>query len=198
MKKIFIILLLQVFIPSVDAVGQLPVFSSNVSDPDANQSLLFQKFHEKYNFIIGFTQRSFWYNRQHYSILAFDGNSWKLINWSYALREAERPKKQRLKTFEIHKEDAMDILNYLQKRNFFTLDQDSLNWNKKDKEDGSKLVMQIMDGKTDIFEIITRSGYRVSSAHEPEQLQDFTYIEQREIFIDCRNKFLELVNEKSR
>jgi hypothetical protein len=165
---------------------------------DISQSLLNREFGSDYQIILGYTQKSFWFKRQEYSILTFDGSNWKLTKWSYELNKKEKPKKPKSTSFDINNQHVLEFLNFINEKGFYTFNQDSLNWNKKDQGDGSMLVQSIMDGTTEEFEIISPSGHRISSAHEPEQRQNFVFNEQRKKFIDCRNKFLELVNEKSR
>lgn len=147
---------------------------------------------------MGYTQKSFWYKRKDYSEITFDGIKWKLTNWSYELNEQGLPKKQKSKTFKLDDAKSLELLNFIDDRGFYSFNLDSLNWNKKDQGNGRMLVQSIMDSTTYEFEIISSSGHRISSAHEPQQRQEFVYNQQRNNFIECRNKFLELLNEKSR
>ena len=55
---------------------------------------------------------------------------------------------------------------------------------------GTTQVSQISDGVTDVFEVISASGHRISSAHEAVQLQEFPPTEQHQNFIEWRNEFV--------
>lgn len=189
------LLLILVFVITLNSFGQLPKYSSNVSDLDISQSQLYQKFGADYEFIFGYTQNSFWNKRQNYAVLTFDGTVWKLVKWSYQLNTKERPTKQKLRFYKLDSNEVTNFLDFINSLGFFTFNQDSLNLNKKDIGNGTTQVHQISDGVTDILEVISSSGHRISSAHEAEQLQEFAPTKQRQNFIECRNQFSKLVNK---
>lgn len=192
------LLTLLTFAITLNSFGQLPEYSSNVSDLDISRSQLYQKFGEDYEFVFGYTQNSFWNKRQNYAVLTFDGTEWGLVKWSYQLNKKECPVKQKSKSYNLDNNEVNDFLNFIKNNGFFSFNQDSLNFNKKYIGNGTTQVRQIFDGVTDKIEVISSSGHRISSAHEPEQLQEFTPTEQRKNFIECRNEFAKLVNGKSR
>jgi hypothetical protein len=186
------------FVITLNSFGQLPEYSSNISDLDMSQSQLYRKFKSDYEFVFSYTQNSFWNERQEYAVLAFNGTDWKLIKWSYQLDKNRRPIKQKSKSYKLNSNDVTNFLDFINSRGFFTFNQGALNLNRKDMGNGTTQVRQISDGVTDVFEVISASGHRISSAHEAVQLQEFAPTEQRENFIKCRNEFIKLVNNKSR
>lgn len=157
-----------------------------------------REFGSDFQFILGYTQKSFWFKRQNYSVLTFNGSTWEITKWSYELNKKEQPKKSKLESFNIETQKVLEFLEFLENSGFYSFNQDSLNWNKKDYGKGRMLVQNITDGTTYEFEVISASGHRISSAYEPDQRQDFVYNEQRKNFIECRNEFRKLVNSKSR
>ncbi|WP_339754582.1 hypothetical protein [Algoriphagus aquimarinus] len=183
-----------IVLTSLNSFGQIPEFDSNVNESVEDQSYLFKKFYPEYEFILGYTQKSFWFKRQEYSVLTFNGTDWELKKWSYELKE-EKPKKSKMKSRILVKEKVINLLNYFESKGFYSLNQDLLNWSKKDLGNGTMLHQSIMDGVFETFEFISSSGHRIYSAHEPVQKQEFVYIEQREIFLDCLDKFLDLIDE---
>lgn len=183
------------FMITLNSFGQLPEYSSNVSDLDISRSQLYQKFRSDYEFVFSYTQNSFWNERQDHAVLTFDGTDWKMIKWSYKLNKNKRPIKQKSKSYKLNINDVTNFLNFINSRGFFAFNQDTLNLNKKDMGNGITQVLQISDGVTDVFEVIGASGYRISSAHEAIQLQEFAPTEQRQNFIECRNEFVKLVNK---
>ena len=90
------------------------------------------------------------------------------------------------------------MLEYLDIMEFYNFIQDSLDLNRIDNGDGTMKVQSIMDGTTDKFEIFTTNGFRISTAHEAVQRQEFVSTEQRSNFIKCRNRFMDYINKNSR
>jgi hypothetical protein len=168
-----------------------------VSKLDKKQSLLYKKFGSENKFVLAHTQKSFWIERQEYTMIVFDGKKWRVTKWSYELNKKGQPKKQKSKSFKLESSRVSAFFDFIKHNEFFSFNQDSLNWNKKENGQESMLVQQIMDGTTEEFEIISASGYRISFAHEPEQRQDFVNIRQRKKFMECLEKFLLLVDKKS-
>ena len=180
---------------SLNSFGQIPEFDSNVNESTEDQSYVYKKFYPDYEFILAYAQKSFWFKRQEYSVLTYNGSDWELKKWSFELKE-EKIKKSKVKSRILEKEKVIELLNVLESKGFFSLNQDSLNWAKKNLGNGRMLHQSILDGVSEYFEVISSSGHRIYSAHEPVQKQEFVYIGQREIFLDCLNKFLELINTK--
>jgi hypothetical protein len=110
MKKLFLIISI---ISSLNSFGQLPEFQTNVRDLDISQSLLNREFGSDYQIILGYPQKSFWFKRQEYSILTFDGSNWKLTKWSYELNKKEKPKKPKSTSFDINNQHVLDFLNFI-------------------------------------------------------------------------------------
>lgn len=184
-----------IVLTSLNSFGQIPEFDSNVNRSAEDQSYLYKKFYPEYEFILGYTQNSFWFKRQEYSVLTYNGSDWELKKWSYELKE-EKLKKSKVKSRILEKEKVNKLLNYFESRGFYSLNQDSLNWSKKDLGNGIMRHQSIMDGVSENFEVISSSGHRIYSAHEPVQRQEFVFNEHRNIFLDCLDKFLNLINNK--
>ncbi|MDR7128699.1 hypothetical protein J2X69_001031 [Algoriphagus sp. 4150] len=88
-----------------------------------------------------------------------------------------------------------EFMVLIKSKSFFSLSQDSLNWDKKDLGNGTILHQSIMDGVSENFEVISSSDHRIYSAHEPIQRQEFVFNNQRKIFLDCLDKFLDLIGK---
>ena len=183
------LLVFAIFLP-IYSFSQIPEFESNTND---NQSYVYKKFYPDYEFILAYSQKSFWFRRQEYSILTYNGTDWELKKWSFELKE-EKIKKSKMKSQIFEKEKVNELLNYFVSKGFYSLNQDSLNWAKKDLGNGRMLHQSILDGVSENFEVMSSSGHRIYSAHEPVQKQEFIYIEQREIFLDCLKQFLTFIN----
>lgn len=130
--------------------------------------------------------------------MAFDGDKWKLIDWSYKRIDPENPKirKEKIKSSNISNSDVSELISFMDAKGFFSFNQDSLNWNRKDQGNGKILVQSISDGTIDTFEIISTLGHRISYAHEAEKRQSFVFNNQRQNFVECRNQFLKFVNKR--
>lgn len=184
-------LLLVIFTP-LKFYGQ--VSSSNDIDSEPTPSHLFTKFGSAYEFILGYTEKSFWHKRQNYTALIFNGKTWELIEWTYELNRRDKPKKQQFKVYEVESSAAIELKLFWEEMKLSSISNDSLNWNKKDIGDGKILVQAITDGTIEQLEFKTPLVYKVLSAHEPERRQVFIYIEARNRFISFRNEFLKFSN----
>lgn len=183
------------FVISLSSFGQLPEYSSNVIDLDITSSTIYHEFRSDYPTIISFGLQSFWNDRESFKILAFNGNNWKLIEWSYKPINWEKPKikKERKVIRDISEDRASNLINLIIEEDLLSYSNDSLNWNQKTGEDGWELSQEIMDGTTHEFQIIS-SGFVILRAYEPEQLQTFVENEQRKKFLQFEHEFLKLFN----
>ena len=179
-------------------LGQIPEFESNVSKEKAEKSIIHQEFFEDYSTLIAFSQHSYWFKRQDYDILVFDGKNWNLIKWSFEFNKKEQPKRIRKKTYRLNQDEANNFLEYIDMMEFYSFVQDSLDLNRIDYGDGTGAFQSIMDGTTDKFEIFTTNGFRISTAHEAVRRQEFVATQQRAKFIKCRNRFMDYINKNSR
>lgn len=195
MKHLLLSLLLA--ITSSQSFGQIVKFTPNTSKEDFLKSSLSMKFQGKYNLIISFSQNSFWFDRDSYKILAFDGQNWKLLQWSFRRQNqtGTKTKKEKLSVKDIEGKKALGFINTLETNDFFSMNNDSLNLGEKQTKEDEMLIMSITDGVNNKFEVICESGYFSISAYEPEQFQDFIPVIQRKKFLICRQRFLELFED---
>jgi hypothetical protein len=192
MKHLLILLLLSFTFSQ--SFGQIAKYSANTSREELFKSPLRLKFQDKYNTIISFCMQSYWSDRVVYKILAFDGQNWKLLQWSYRrqYQTDTKTKKEKLSVTDLEEKKALDFINTLETNDFFLMNEDSLNLSEKQAEDDGIFVKSITDGTNNKFEVISDYGYFSISAYEPEQLQDFVQVIQRQKFLICRQRFLEL------
>ena len=175
---------------SLNSFGQIPEFDSNVNKSSENQSYLYKSFYPDYEFILGYTRESDRYDRKYYSVLTYNGTDWELKKWSFELDKEAKPKKSRMKSRILKHQKVIGILNDLESKGFFSLNQDSLNWAQKDMGGGVTRSQSITDGFSENFEIISQSSHRIYSAYEPELKQKFIFSDQRQRFLECLNRFL--------
>ena len=120
------LLLITIFLITFKSFGQLPEYTSNVDDTLANKSHLFQKFGKNYKLVVGYTQNSFWNKRQNYSVLTYNGSTWRFTEWSYQLNKKKSPIKQKLKSFNLDVKEATGFLDFINSRGFFSFNQDNI------------------------------------------------------------------------
>lgn len=195
MKLLLIILLLAITSPQ--SFGQIAKYTANTSKEELFKSPLQLKFQDKYNTIISFSMQSYWSDREIYKILAFDGQNWKLLQWSYRrqYQTDTKTKKEKLSVKALKEKKALDFINTLGTNDLFLMNEDSLNLSEKRAGYDKILTMSIIDGTNNKFEIISDYGYFIISAYEPEQLQDFIPVIQRQKFLICKQLFLELFED---
>lgn len=177
---------LAIFLP-IYSFAQIPDFESNNT---IQKSLLYQEFYSDYKFILGYTRESNRYDRKQYSVLTYNGTDWELKKWSFVLSKEGKTKKSKLKSKTLDKEKVNDLLNELEFKGFYTLNQDSLNRAQKDLDNGIIRRQSITDGFSENFEIISQTSHRIYSVDEPELKQKFIFSNQRQRFLECINRFL--------
>lgn len=192
-----ILIILTVFC-TLSAIGQqLPEISSNVTEQQTEKSHVINKFSKKYEEIFSYTVKSFWLDQQTYHIFGYNGKKWTLIKWTVKFDDNQQIIKERVKTKSFSSRKLSEILSFLETNKFWNLDQDSLNLSEKDNGDGSSTVWMVSDGSSDIFETYKNGSYRITSSYEANRFQELAPTKQRQIFIECRDKFWKMINKKS-
>lgn len=165
------------------------------------ESIVFERMSAKYTDIITYTSKCYWPTRENYLVLVKSQDSWKAyaVNVFYKDRKKTSENIKKIKSKRIHANaDSVAALLVLWKNlNFYVLRNDSLNksyiihYDSLTKNETIE-SMHITDGCTDRFEIRNDRGYYILSAYEPEHFQKSIPVLQRQIFIICRDKFIEL------
>ena len=179
------------FFVSGHVLAQLPSIKTNATKKDSLNSILLQKFKDSYDFALAYTESSYWWrNVREHKIFAHKNSIWT----SYLIRE-EKNKKGKIKTRiskqRLSADSAMKLIDQLTSRNFWTLDNDSLNQTGVPINDSMVSRMQVFDGANQRFEVITKQGFRIIESYEPEAyFEKFPQMIVRKSFIDCRRIFV--------
>ena len=186
-------MILILFVLHSVAFAQFPIFQSNISEKEASRSLVFKEFSKDYSGIMSFSQHSFLSGREEYFLLVFDNGKWGLVRWTFSLSSNSRPRGQEKELVHYDKDELNHFLEFLGESKFYSLNQDSINIDRKPFNDGeSKEVLAILDGTTDRIEIFSNGKHLFLESHEPERFQKFIYSQQREVFIETKRRIFKL------
>lgn len=161
-----------------------------------NNSLVKNRFSKKYKELISYTTKSFWLEKQTHHIIAFNGQKWEHLIWIIKLDSNDQVIKQKIRRKTLNNRKFETLLDFLDNHNFWSFDQDSLNLIEQNNADGSTTLFHISDGSTDEFEVISSNNQRVISAYSVEYFQKKLPTIQRQHFIECRNRFWEILGKK--
>ena len=198
------------FVKQVDSFCQLPDFIHNYTKQDSATNPLIDSFAKQYNFIMAYTEQSYWWSdRKNYKILAYSNNRWTY--WTYSESILQGTKKKNIKTIQIDKVRAKhffkgektlenlsvsQLLNDLTKNAFWALNNDSLNQTgvfERVAQNGDTITRfaSIDDGINYRFDLLKDNNLRSIESYEPEYfLTQFPNMSSRKIFIRNRDIFL--------
>lgn len=190
--------------------GQIPNLIHNYTNQDSSQNPLIDSFANKYDFIIAYTEQSYWWaNRKNYKILTCSDNIWSWWTYSDNLIQGTLNKKTKkvivdtIKTGHYFKgktiltsSSALELLLNLGSNNFWSLNNDSLNQSRLYpirilNGDTTFRTASISDGINYRFEILSKARLRVIESYEPDYfLELFPDMIERTKFIKSRDTFL--------
>ncbi|MEQ9425134.1 MAG: hypothetical protein RJQ09_11990 [Cyclobacteriaceae bacterium] len=172
------------------AVAQeLPIIDSNLSEEASNKSRVKAEFSSDYDQLLSYTRSSYWSPEQVYVIYGHDEQGWKRLKWILKLDKKKNVVKSKIRKIPYDANALDELLDFFDAKQFWTLQQDSLNLKRLTLSDGSGLAWDKSDGTTDTFEMISYEQHRLTSSYEADYYQDKVPVEQRRRFIECRNKF---------
>lgn len=159
---------------------------------DSTKSLLVNQLQAQYDFVLGYTEGSYWWqNQQHYKVLARSGEQWYAIEISG--RKNKRGKvKTGLRKCNFSTDLATQLMDSLDARNFWNLNPRLLNQTSWPLNDSIAESLHISDGVNNKFKVLSRDSYKVIESYEPDSyLSKFPAMTSRKTFIDCRRLFRE-------
>ena len=177
------------------------VVSQNIFDAEFPSSIdssdEIKKYVEgiEFDLYIGyFNNCNYWSTRKgerKYFAIIYKDDIWK--SCVYASKKGKKLKKK--KEENLSKKDVSVFINLISQNKIWALRNDSLKWRERPKNDSIIEVKYYGHGCTDRFYIIRDNSYVRIHCYEAEELQSFVFVHQRQIFIEIRNKFLELFND---
>ena len=196
--RILIILLILI---SINIQSQnLPEFTSNASDNDKANSLVFQAFNNKYDMVISYTRSCYWPTEQWYFVLVNKNNKWEFFKWIIKFNGRTKDKENiistKIKNQSLKNEEIDSLFNFWTINSFLELSIDSINCSSKVENDSMIIDMQVTDGCSDVFEIFSKDKYRMVYSYMPDYYQKEIPILQRQDFILCRIMFFKLLEIK--
>jgi hypothetical protein len=152
---------------------------------------LFTMLHNQYDFLIAYSEESYWWsNKRYYRILATKDGQWHCLRHSSKQKKDKSFSKAIITRRRIRKESGEMLLGKLSRLGLWTLNQDSLNYTTKDNGGGRSMTYTVSDGVNYKFEILTKEGFKLISAYEPDYfLTELPEYKQRQKFIEARNAF---------
>ncbi|MEP6612828.1 MAG: hypothetical protein ABJA76_13110 [Mucilaginibacter sp.] len=176
--------------------------SENISLAEKNESIIYKNFVGECDFMIAYTQESFWWgNRKFYNLLALKKGTWfkgylssqhlKSGKWTYP----------RVKFKEVDPDSATFIAKYLNSEGFYTLNNASLNITTR-QVNGKVQHFSLSDAVNYKFEILVGDKLAIIQSYAPayffEKIPEDTaraaFIKYRDWF-ELKYKALEPIDE---
>ncbi|QHL87485.1 hypothetical protein GU926_08555 [Nibribacter ruber] len=177
---------------SFGVLGQnLPHIEANTNAEERSNSVIYKAFHDQYDFLISYSEESYWWsNKLDYKILATKDETWYCLRYTSKQKKDKSFSKPFITKQKIRKKKGDLLLDELSRLGFWTLNQDSLNYATKDNDGGRSMTYTVSDGVNYKFEILTKEGFKLISAYEPDYfLIELPEYKQRQKFIEARNVF---------
>jgi hypothetical protein len=182
------LLFLFLFLVQIELIGQtsLPTFTSGKNDA----CTFTQYFQKKTDFIIAYSEESYWWsNTENFKLLAQAGSIWTI--WTYNRKwksssdvynnKGIKKKKYYKKIAEIDSLSVKYLFDSLTAINFWTLNLDSLN---------EKRGRSISDQINCKFQIENSAGRKILESYAPEYyISQFPDMRQRIIFLQGKDIF---------
>lgn len=190
--------------------GQLPDIRHNYTKQDSTENPLIDTFAKQYEFIIAYTEQSYWWSdRKNYKILAYSNNKW--TSWTYSDYFIPWTKKKDKKKIivdtvrngqffkdkaDLESTSVLQLLSALNCNDFWTLNNDSLNQSRIIEtriENGDTINRKasISDGINYRFDILSKTKLRVIESYEPDYFfKLFPDMVDRSKFLKNRDTFL--------
>jgi len=189
-KKLFItgILLINAFFTK----AQSPLFNSNTSEKDKEESIIYKNFHNQCDFIMAYSVSSYWRgNTAQYNLLALKDGVW-LKGYLHTQKRKNNTWRKPLVVFkEVDPDSASYIMKYLDSAGFYSLNRDSLNISERRVNDDNIQRITISDAINYKFEILSRNDFLVIESYAPEFFfEKMPEIKSRGAFIKLRDWFL--------
>jgi hypothetical protein len=175
--------------------GQIPVIKSNTTELE--KSTIYKKFQGKYDFLIAYTEESYWWsNKEHYQILGLKEGHWSLITLTSKRKKNGEFTKPSIRIDYFDNNGGQILLSQLNQTNFWALERDSLNIKHRQNPDSTKTEFSLSDGVNFRFEILTKEGFRIIEAYEPEYFfEKIPEIKARQRFIINRDIFRTILKD---
>ena len=173
------------------------MFESNSNENYSENSKKLTKLLLNFKESILFTADCYWPKSKVYLVLGYDGNTWKLIKLTQIYKSRTKTKNniRRVRKVKLPINDScvVDLISYLKANTFFSLNNDTININYVQNSDGSQTVYSPSDGCNEIFQIKTKSSFKIINCYLPEKMQNLIPIKEREVFINCKKKFFDFI-----
>jgi hypothetical protein len=186
MKKIFTVIIILFFVSSK---AQLPSIENNQSEIKKAESIIYNLYNGKQDFLIAYTMESYWWSdKKYYEILIFRNNNWEKFSLRMMRKRNHEFSKPIISKQRINN-DSFKLIDDLTTLNFWSLKSEDLNITKHHK-DSVVTKYSIDDGVNYKFEILTKNEFRIIEAYEPEYfLMKMPETVDREIFIKAKKKW---------
>jgi hypothetical protein len=173
-------------------LGQLSDLNTNVTKQDSSRMLPLENLNEKYDFILGYSEESYWWsNSQVYKILVCKNDTWEAFQIVIKKNKGGKTKSETLK-YCFDPDSAKQLIANLTKLDFWTFDRDSLNQKTIQMNDSTDRTLHIDDGVNYRFEVMSYKSHRIIESYEPEiYYKSFPEMNIRKAFIECKQLFLQ-------
>ncbi|MGE6221382.1 hypothetical protein ACQKCH_16280 [Nubsella zeaxanthinifaciens] len=206
-----LLLVILILLSIYQTYAQIPVFNSNVNDDFKAKSLLFKKLKHKYDFLIAYHVEGITRMKNaKIQIIAVKNKKWRKLTFIY---EGKSCLKRRLISKKIDKSIGNELIANLGKENFWTLENDSINYREiKSKPpvtrkpindtvfvigykpertlvaiDGGSYYLQMMQG--DNLRVYKSNNPDFYFKYYPQFLHIGNFIRSRDAFIDAFGTF---------
>jgi hypothetical protein len=182
MKPLHLILLGLI---TLNLMGQTyPQVQSNGYDLDIIEILKSKKQFHDYQFILIKYEDSYWHERLDYRLVCFKDNEVDL----YTISKKKKKNITHIRSTPGIYHDFKDMIDTLDSNGLFKLTSEDLKTDLQD-ENGSKKVLLISDGISDIFGVINQNNLWGIKAYEPKKYYDFSGNENLIIILSAIDLF---------
>ena len=176
----------------------IPSFITDYNNLDKN--VIEKEFPDEYDFLLVFTESSFWFKNQKYFAIVLVDSTLSAYSWKVKSRKAdsyrENNKKSRKELLNIDSSELEYLLDYFSELDFWSLENEPLNRNSKPINDSTYIHVSVSDGSSFRFISSNRTDIRTTYSTNPDTLNKKIPTADRDNFIACRNKFVEIVIER--
>ena len=171
----------------------LPDFKADTATYGKVHSLVYARYHNKYDAVISYSRSTYRYKHGYY-VLGYKNGQWDLFIWRVFFKDAwahnivERTVKLRTR----HHVATDSLLANWKQNDFLNLNEDSVNCHSYIR-DGKTYDVDISDGGADVFEVFESDKYRNISCVNADIYQKEVPVVQREKFIVCRESFFKFL-----
>jgi hypothetical protein len=162
------------------------------------RSLVYEKYIKRYDTTIVGTRSCYWPEEQRFYIVGNKNGKWELFLLTIKFKGRDKGKdeikRMKEKRMELNGISIDSLFNFWTEMGFWAFDPDSVNCNSRKLPNGNTKFISMSDGCYYSFEVFTKDKYYVTGAYNAVAYQKEIYTLQREKFLKCVDKFIQIAH----